>query len=93
MTPFAHIPNIHIKMGIIQNPDHVINYRTVVSPLDKKGEPINELVVQVGQDAISTMRSCLAHDKSNRATIPELLDGPFLTMLRTSFFPLSLSYA
>jgi serine/threonine-protein kinase TTK/MPS1 len=62
----------------IQNPRYVIKFADVACPVDERGEDKRELAVKIGPDLIDAMRSCLIFDHKKRATIPELLDAPFL---------------
>lgn len=77
-TPFSHLRDVQQKIMAIQNPRYVIDFASAVCPVDARGEENKELEVQIGQDLIDAMRSCLRFDPKTRATIPMLLQGAFL---------------
>ncbi|GAA5934927.1 hypothetical protein JCM1841_004667 [Sporobolomyces salmonicolor] len=77
-APFAHIRDISQKIMMIQNPLHRINYPSWAVPIGKRGEDLTEFKVKVGPDILETMKSCLRYYPKERATIPELLQQPFL---------------
>ena len=76
--PFAHIRDLASKMVAIQNPLHKINYPAYSVPKGPRGEELTDLKTKVGPDLLETMRSCLKFYPKERATIPELLQQPFL---------------
>jgi serine/threonine-protein kinase TTK/MPS1 len=82
--PFAHIPGGPLpKMNAIANPKYVITYPAEAVPranLSSHGtiEEHTASVIRVGSAAIDTMRRCLAYQKEQRLTIPELLRHEFL---------------
>ncbi|GAA5901613.1 hypothetical protein JCM6882_006023 [Rhodosporidiobolus microsporus] len=78
LAPFAHIRDIGLKIQTIMSDRHRISFPEQAAPLDKHGQPIEEHRFKVGPDLVSTLRSCLLYDSKKRATIPELLQQPFL---------------
>ncbi|GAA5963644.1 hypothetical protein JCM3765_003527 [Sporobolomyces pararoseus] len=76
--PFAHIRDLASKMVAIQNPLHKINYPAYSVPKGPRGEELTDFKTKVGPDLLETMRSCLKFYPKERATIPELLQQPFL---------------
>ncbi|KAL1406065.1 Serine/threonine kinase mps1 [Vanrija albida] len=81
--PFQHISAGPLaKMNAIADPSHRISYPPTavakMSSLPGQSAP-NPVPVVIPPAAISTMRSCLAYNKDNRMTIPELLQDDFLT--------------
>ncbi|GAA5830885.1 hypothetical protein JCM11251_001110 [Rhodosporidiobolus azoricus] len=77
-APFARIRDIGLKIQAIMSERHRIDYSDFAAPLNKDGHPIEEHRFKVGPDLISTLRSCLLYDSKKRATIPQLLQQPFL---------------
>ncbi|GAA6025068.1 hypothetical protein JCM11491_006060 [Sporobolomyces phaffii] len=76
--PFAHIRDLSSKILMIQNPLHRINYPAYSVPKGPRGEELTDLQTKVGPDLLETMQSCLRYYPKERATIPELLQQPFL---------------
>lgn len=76
--PFAHIRDLSSKILMIQNPLHRINYPAYSIPKGPRGEELTNLKTKVGPDLLETMKSCLRYNPKERATIPELLQQPFL---------------
>lgn len=77
-TPFGRIKNLAAKMAAIQSPTHIIDFPSHSVPCTLKGEPLPDLAVKVEDDLLKCMRACLRFDSKRRATIPELLEDPFL---------------
>ncbi|KAH8921335.1 kinase-like protein [Atractiella rhizophila] len=77
-TPFSHIKNVSQKIVAIQNEKHVIDFPRESVPLNEKGEPNLALKVVLEPELIDTLRSCFEFLPKQRATIPELLQAPFL---------------
>lgn len=76
--PFGHLRDIAIKIAAISSPSTRISFPEVAYPLGKHGESIEEYKFFVGPDLLATLKSCLIFDPKKRASIPELLDQPFL---------------
>ncbi|GAA6014040.1 hypothetical protein JCM10207_000216 [Rhodosporidiobolus poonsookiae] len=77
-APFSHIRDIGLKISHIMNPAYKIAFPEYAVPIGKRGEPLNEHRFKVGPDLIDALKSCLIYDSKARATIPELLQQPFL---------------
>ncbi|BGP15713.1 hypothetical protein JCM10213_006116 [Rhodosporidiobolus nylandii] len=77
-APFSHLRDIALKMSAIMSPHHKIAFPEYAVPIGKRGEPLEEHRFKVGPDLIATLKSCLRYDSKQRATIPELLQQPFL---------------
>jgi serine/threonine-protein kinase TTK/MPS1 len=82
--PFQHVTGGPlVKMNYIANPNNKIAYpsvavsRTAVNPDGKPIDP-TDLSVPVREAAIDAMMGCLAYNKEERLTIPELLQHEFL---------------
>lgn len=78
-TPFSHLRDISQKIMAIQNPNYKIAFAATACPVDERGEEKKELTVKIGKDTLDAMKSCLRFDHKTRATIPELLNAPFVT--------------
>ncbi|GAA5968909.1 hypothetical protein JCM11641_000776 [Rhodosporidiobolus odoratus] len=76
--PFSHIRDIGLKIGAIMNPNFRIAFPEHAVPIGKRGEALEEHRFKVGPDLIATLKSCLRYEAKQRATIPELLQQPFL---------------
>jgi serine/threonine-protein kinase TTK/MPS1 len=61
------------KIQCIPNPNYKIEYPTIIPSQTPGQEPI-----QVDPDAIRVIQSCLVRNPKERATIPQLLQDPFL---------------
>jgi hypothetical protein len=69
-------------MVMIQNPLQKISYPAYSIPREKDtGQQIIEWKTKVGPDLVETMKSCLKFYPKERATIPQLLQQPFLKRL------------
>lgn len=77
-TPFGRIKNLAAKMNAIQTPGFQIDFAAHAVPTTLKGEPIVDLAVRVEEDLLKCMKNCLRHEPKRRATIPQLLEDPFL---------------
>ncbi len=77
-TPFSHLRDVGQKIMAIQNPRHVISFPEVATVTNVQGVELAEMRVKLGPDLIEAMRTCLIWDPKQRATIPELLEAPFL---------------
>lgn len=77
-TPFGRIKNLAAKMAAIQTPGFQIDFPAQTIPITLKGEPLRELAVMVEDDLLRCMKNCLRYDPKKRATIPQLLEDPFL---------------
>lgn len=77
-TPFHRFRDIHRKIFAISNPLHQIDFPTHSCPLGENGEELADLAVKISDELLASMKSCLVHDSKKRATIPELLQQPFL---------------
>ncbi|GAA5877933.1 hypothetical protein JCM8547_007085 [Rhodosporidiobolus lusitaniae] len=76
--PFSHIRDVGLKITAIMNPNYRITFPEHGVPIGKRGEPLEEHRFKVGPDLLATLKSCLIWDSKKRATIPELLQQPFL---------------
>ena len=65
-------------MNAIQTPGYQIEFPNYAVPMTIKGEPIQELAVRVEEDLLKCMKNCLKYEPKRRATIPMLLEDPFL---------------
>ena len=79
-TPFGRIKNLAAKMNAIQTPGYQIDFPSHAVPTTLKGEAIPDLAVRVEADLLKCMKDCLRYEPKRRATIPELLEDPFLRM-------------
>ena len=77
-TPFSHLRDVGQKIMAIQNPRHVISFPEVATVTNMQGVELAEMRVLLGPDLLDAMRTCLVWDPKQRATIPELLEAPFL---------------
>ncbi|KAH7884972.1 kinase-like domain-containing protein [Phlebopus sp. FC_14] len=81
--PFQHL-SVYQKMKAIPDLAHVIDFPeySVPSVVNKNGErkKLEHLKRHVRADVIRGMRSCLARNPKERATIPELLEQEWLAM-------------
>lgn len=77
-TPFGRIKNLAAKMNAIQTPGYQIEFPTQTVPTTIKGEPLQDLAVNVEEDLVKCMKNCLRYESKKRATIPQLLEDPFL---------------
>lgn len=77
-TPFGRIKNLAAKMNAIQTPGYQIDFPSQAVPITLKGELIPELAVRVEEDLLKCIKDCLRYEPKRRATIPELLEDPFL---------------
>jgi serine/threonine protein kinase len=76
-TPFGGLRNLQQKMLAIQNPMHQIEFPPIAIPRSG-GVEKPEHATPVEADLVKVMRSCLRFESKRRATIPELLEDPFL---------------
>lgn len=81
--PFQHL-SVYQKMKAIPDLAHVIDFPeySVPSIVNKNGErkKLEHLKRRVRADVIRGMRSCLARNPKERATIPELLEQEWLAL-------------
>ncbi|GAA6055069.1 hypothetical protein JCM3770_001782 [Rhodotorula araucariae] len=77
-APFSHLRDIALKVAAIQNPRHRIAFPDYAVPTGRRGEQLMEHRFKVGPDLLDTLKSCLRYESKERATIPELLQQPFL---------------
>ncbi|BGP31660.1 Serine/threonine kinase mps1 [Rhodotorula toruloides] len=77
-APFSHLRDIAIKIAAISSPKTRISFPEYAVPIGKRGEDLSEHKFLVGPDLLFALRSCLKYDAKQRATIPELLQQPFL---------------
>lgn len=77
-APFSHLRDIALKVAAISNPRHRIAFPDHAVPTGRRGEQLTEHRFKVGPDLLDTLKSCLRYDSKERATIPELLQQPFL---------------
>ena len=81
--PFQHL-SVYQKMKAIPDLTHEIEFPefSVPSVVNKNGErkKLDHLKRSVRADVIRGMRSCLARNPKERATIPELLEQDWLAM-------------
>ena len=77
-APFSHLRDIAIKIAAISSPSTRISFPEYAVPIGKRGEDLSEHKFHVGPDLLTTLKSCLRFDPKQRASIPELLEQPFL---------------
>ncbi|SCV67505.1 BQ2448_5116 [Microbotryum intermedium] len=77
-TPFAHIRDIGQKIMAIQNPNYKFEFAPTTTPVDERGVEIPDLQTELIEEVLETLELCLKFDPKTRATIPELLEHPFL---------------
>ncbi|BGP39643.1 Serine/threonine kinase mps1 [Rhodotorula kratochvilovae] len=77
-APFSHLRDIALKVAAIQNPRHRIAFPDYAVPTGRRGEQLVEHRFKVGPDLLESLKSCLRYESKERATIPELLQQPFL---------------
>ncbi|PRQ72501.1 Protein kinase-like domain-containing protein, partial [Rhodotorula toruloides] len=77
-APFSHLRDIAIKIAAISSPKTRISFPEYAVPIGKRGEDLSEHKFLVGPDLLFALKSCLKYDAKQRATIPELLQQPFL---------------
>ncbi|KIM66810.1 hypothetical protein SCLCIDRAFT_1210865 [Scleroderma citrinum Foug A] len=81
--PFQHL-SVYQKMKAIPDLTHIIEFpeHSVPSVVSKNGErkKLEHLKLRVRGDVIRGMRSCLARNPKERATIPELLEQEWLAL-------------
>ena len=92
-TPFGGLRNLQQKMIAIQNPMYQIEFPSHAVPKTKDGTEYPDLATRVEDDLVRVMKSCLKFESKKRATIPDLLEDPFLrregSQLPSSGAPLS----
>ncbi|GEM07608.1 serine/threonine-protein kinase TTK/MPS1 [Rhodotorula toruloides] len=77
-APFSHLRDIAIKIAAISSPKTRISFPEYAVPIGKRSEDLSEHKFLVGPDLLFALKSCLKYDAKQRATIPELLQQPFL---------------
>lgn len=76
--PFSHIRDIAIKIAAISSPSTKISFPEYAVPRAENGEALEEHKFLVGPDLLATLKSCLRFEPKQRASIPDLLNQPFL---------------
>lgn len=77
-TPFGRIKQLHLKINLIQDPNHNIDFPSHAIPKDAEGHERPEMAVRVEDDLVKVVKGCLRFNSKERPTIPDLLEDAFL---------------